>query len=119
MSGRNKRMIIDCMTKETKPAYAFYRDRKLKFLAGVKISKQVCKEKNRSKAKIYMNSWHRFEFRIGKIKTGIFRTMIGREAKKLNGLSYIKFCSHAGTDQSKPLSKWFWVSDENEPQVNK
>jgi len=58
----------------------------------------------------YLKSEHRYRLVIGKDKTGIERTMTGREAKTANDLSVLKF----GSGKVKKISRWCLIKEDGE-----
>ena len=80
-----------------------------KLLMEADLRRSSLRKLGKEKAKIYMQSEHRFMLLNGDVRTEIIRAMTGREAKKLNSLNVIKF----GAGKTKCLMRW-WCQDNAE-----
>jgi hypothetical protein len=60
----------------------------------------------------YMSSTHEYVLYRGSIKTGIFKTMTGREAKLFNAMAVLDF----GAGKTSHLYAWKW--DKNGELIN-
>jgi len=77
--------------------------------ANAKLHSKIRKYGNRKKAIDYAKTEHPYEMLHGEIRTGIFKTMLGSEAKLFNQRAVLDF----GSGKTKNLYKWCWLKKQD------